>query len=352
MDMANVRITDQTTDTALQSGDYVIVDSQSEGTRKFDLGSEIRDIKADLSDLQAEIEGGGGGGLTDSVKTALLGLAQKVAYIDANGATYYQNLYDALYPPAGLTRITAVYTQTGTVYDTASLDDLKPNLVVTAYYDNSTSRVLLSSEYTLSGTLTVGTSTITVSYSGKTTTFNVTVSTYSTAPVIATEDKTWNSSGTLENAQGFGVTQVYEYSFSENTLTGCSYYDSTNDYMTTNGWSGIKYYVADVKTLQAGYTWPAATKHKHLQFKNAVMATNCSISKNTLSNWQFVRYNTDAMRSTGVSFSLPMLDLDDCYAYWYKPSQSSILPDGVSDGDIIFAGANTPYYGCHNISEA
>ena len=332
----------------------------TDGTVYPSAGDAVRDqvggLKQDLEELQEEIEGGGGGGggggLTDSVKTALLGLAQKVAYIDTNGATYYQNLYDALYPPAGLTRITAVYTQTGTVYDTASLDDLKPDLVVTAYYDNSTSRVLLSNEYTLSGTLVEGTSTITASYSGKSATFNVTVSTYCTAPVIETEGKTWNSSGGLETAQGFGVTQEYGYSFSESTLTGCRYYDSTNDYMSTNGWCGIKYYVSDVKTLQAGYSWPATTKHKHLQFRNATVAANSSISKNALSNWQFVRYNTDAMRSTGVSFSLPMLDLDDCYAYWYKPSQSSILPDGVSDGDIIFAGANTPYYGCHNISEA
>ena len=50
--MANVRITDQTTDTSLQNGDYVIVDSQSEGTRKFDLGGELRDIKQDLSQLE------------------------------------------------------------------------------------------------------------------------------------------------------------------------------------------------------------------------------------------------------------------------------------------------------------
>ena len=49
--MANIRIKDQTTDTALQAGDYVIVDSQSEGTRKFDLGTELTDIKQDLQTL-------------------------------------------------------------------------------------------------------------------------------------------------------------------------------------------------------------------------------------------------------------------------------------------------------------
>lgn len=74
---------------------------------------------------------------------------------------------------AQLEDITAVYTQSGTVYDTDTLDSLKPDLVVTAYYDNQTSAVVTN--YTLSGTLTEGTSTITVSYGGKTTTFNVTV---------------------------------------------------------------------------------------------------------------------------------------------------------------------------------
>lgn len=74
-----------------------------------------------------------------------------------------------------LVSISAVYTQGGTVYDTDTLDSLKTDLVVTAHYDNSTTATVASTDYTLSGTLAEGTSTITVSYGGKTTTFNVTV---------------------------------------------------------------------------------------------------------------------------------------------------------------------------------
>lgn len=74
-----------------------------------------------------------------------------------------------------VTSITAVYTQSGAVYTTDSLDSLKSDLVVTAYYADSTSGVVASSAYTLSGTLTAGTSTITASYGGKTATFTVTV---------------------------------------------------------------------------------------------------------------------------------------------------------------------------------
>ena len=74
-----------------------------------------------------------------------------------------------------LSSISAVYTQSGTVYDTDSLDSLKSDLVVTATYSDASTETVPSADYTLSGTLTAGTSTITVSYSGKTTTFSATV---------------------------------------------------------------------------------------------------------------------------------------------------------------------------------
>lgn len=38
----------------------------------------------------------GGGGVSAELKAALLQLFNKAAYIDANGSTYYQDLYDAL----------------------------------------------------------------------------------------------------------------------------------------------------------------------------------------------------------------------------------------------------------------
>lgn len=45
------RIIDQDNDQTLSAGDYVMVDNQSEGTRKFDLGSELSEIKEDLQTL-------------------------------------------------------------------------------------------------------------------------------------------------------------------------------------------------------------------------------------------------------------------------------------------------------------
>lgn len=76
---------------------------------------------------------------------------------------------------APVASISVAYTQSGTVYNTADLDDLKADLVVTATYEGGTTGTIASADYTLSGTLAVGTSTITVSYSGKTDTFTVTV---------------------------------------------------------------------------------------------------------------------------------------------------------------------------------
>lgn len=134
------------------------------------------------------------GGLTNDVKTALLQIAEKVAYIDEHGQDYYDDLYDALYPSASLVSISAVYTQSGTVYPTTSLSALKDDLAVTAYYDDTSSEAVPAADYMLSGALTVGTSVITASYNGKTATFNVTVS---AVPTVSSISAVYTQSGTV-----------------------------------------------------------------------------------------------------------------------------------------------------------
>lgn len=138
-----------------------------DGTTYQSAGTAVR------TQIEAAMQSGSGTGLTEDIKAALLQIASKVVYIDDDGQTYYDTLYNALYPPADLVSISALYSQSGVVYDTATLDDLKPNLVVTGHYSDSSTRTITT--YTLSGTLTVGTNTITVAYGGKTTTFTVTV---------------------------------------------------------------------------------------------------------------------------------------------------------------------------------
>lgn len=208
-------------------------------------------VEGALQEIGAELAGG----LSDSVKQALLTLLGKVAYVDDQGQTYYDTLYDALYSrywriknallhcissngaeriikgesytatitatagytlagatvsitmggaditstaysngiiavptvtgvlvisveaaPIALSSITAVFAQgNNVIYDTDTLDTLKQYLAVTAHYSDNSTATVSSADYTLSGTLTAGTSTITVSYGGKTATFNVTV---------------------------------------------------------------------------------------------------------------------------------------------------------------------------------
>ena len=78
--MANKRIIDQTTTQTLSSGDYVMVDSSTDGSRKYALGTALAGINDDLSDIgdlsslettakstlvdaiNEIAEGGGGGG--------------------------------------------------------------------------------------------------------------------------------------------------------------------------------------------------------------------------------------------------------------------------------------------------
>ena len=78
---------------------------------------------------------------------------------------------------ATISSISATFIQgQNIIYDTASLDDLRQYLTVTATYTGGATATVTG--YSLSGTLTAGTSTITVSYSGKTTTFNATITSY------------------------------------------------------------------------------------------------------------------------------------------------------------------------------
>lgn len=125
-------------------------------------GDEINDLKSQITN-----------GVPYAVKLALDNILQNVTFKNDDGYSADLSTVHAWATDVNVTSISAVYTQSGTVYDTDSLDDLRSDLVVTASYDNETTAEV--SSYTLSGTLTAGTSTITVAYGGKTTTFNVTV---------------------------------------------------------------------------------------------------------------------------------------------------------------------------------
>lgn len=169
--------------------------------------------------------GSGGSGLTNDIKQALLQIAEKAVYVDAGGATYYQDLFDALYPTSDLVSISAVFTQGQTVvYDTDSLDSLKSMLVVTATYSGDATATVPSGSYTLSGTLTAGTSTITVSYGGKTDTFTVTVTAAATQYTITNSLTNCTSSNNAEyiaegDSYSATLTPTSGYQFSSVSVT-------------------------------------------------------------------------------------------------------------------------------------
>lgn len=230
--------------------------------------SDIGQLKESLSNIK------GKGGLTEDVKVALLTCFRHTAFLD-DDEDYYGALYDALYPPANLVSISAIYSG-GNVYNTATLDSLKQNLVVTAHMSDGTTQTVTN--YVLSGNLTTGTSTITVTYGGKTTTFTVTVVEWVTSiSAVYTQSGIVYDTASLDDLKSnLVVTANYVDSTSETisdyTLSGTldvgtatitvRYYDKTDTFTVTVHHEGVIDYSLDALdgvTWMDGYTYNATT---------------------------------------------------------------------------------------------
>lgn len=125
-------------------------------------GDEISDLKSQLNN-----------GVPYEVKLALNNILQNVAFKNDTDYSSDRATINAWATSINVTSISAVFDADGeTIYTDDALDDLKQYLTVTASYSNGTSAEV--SDYTLSGELNAGQSTITVAYGGKTTSFNVT----------------------------------------------------------------------------------------------------------------------------------------------------------------------------------
>lgn len=184
-----------------------IVDQINRITGKLNGNGSIEDALRVL-ELNGSSEG-----LTATQKNAILNCFEHVAWTDTSGQSYYNELHAALFPPAELSYITAVYSNSGTVYPDESLENLKQYITVTAHYnDSSTTSV---NAYTLTGVLEVGQSVLTISYSEKTTTVTVTVSTKPKSDMTE-----WNS--------GIAYTDI--------EVVQNSYYSSSGNITAYNGW--------------------------------------------------------------------------------------------------------------------
>ena len=351
------------------------------------------------------------GGLTFEAKQALMNCFAHVAWIDANGQTYYDALYNALFNTATLESIYALFTQgSAVIYDTDSLDSLRQYLVVTAYYSDETSAVV--TDYTLSGTLTVGTSTITASYGGKSSTFNVTVSQRATLSSISAvfnqgsaiiydtdtldslrqyltvtanySDSTsetvtdYTLSGTLAEGTSTitvsygGKTDTFTVTVSHTTrdttveiirenrvlahFTTEPYYadsSSTNGGVTKiydmNAATTVLYPAGIIPTT--GNTMTAAPASLYILDANDNIINFVGMAK--VSSPQFYRWAQDA-NETMTEFS------QSWNVSEYSKIQFSVDTRYIDDaymydkttGQVWFAGVNTPYYGMSNISEA
>lgn len=114
------------------------------------------------------------GGLSDEAKMALLNCFAHVAWVDGHGQDYYDALELSLYPDQ-YPKIIAVFNSgLNVIYTADTLDSLKQYLTVTYYEtEESEGTVISSANYTLSGTLVEGTSSIYALYDGLRTTFTI-----------------------------------------------------------------------------------------------------------------------------------------------------------------------------------
>lgn len=147
---------------------------------------DLDNLADEVSDVKTAIHGVEYAGklLKNPVKSALLNLFDHVVFSDGNAQIYIDALKEAWQPDGTLDSISAVFTQgSAVIYTTDSLDVLRQYLVVTGIYiKDSVEFTDEITDYTLSGTLTEGTSTITVTYGEETATFTVTVTTQSDIP--------------------------------------------------------------------------------------------------------------------------------------------------------------------------
>lgn len=257
--------------------------------------------------------GGGGSGMSAEAVAALLDCFAHVAWVDDDGQDYYDALHEALTsedptPSATVTSISAVFTQgSAVIYDTDDLDTLKQYLVVTATMSDSTTRTV--TDYTLSGTLEDGTSVVTVSYCGKTATFNVTV-TYDTRPKITNTGSFLHQNGTIGTNENACVTDFYSFNF-----------------------ESLPY------TLFVNFGGIIGEASPHFCTYNESKTQVNQYSTGKLETKYFAWGSSDPIPPPFFRASL-YGDGSASYAYIQQT------------GEVIFAGANSPYHGMHNISEA
>lgn len=188
---------------------------------------------------------------------------------------------------AAVASLSAVYTQSGTVYDTDALDTLKSDLVVTAIYSDSSTATIPGTDYTLSGTLSTGTSTITVSYGGKTTTFTVSV-THGDNSLYS-----WDfTSGLTDSKQGVVATTTA----TQTNGTGLIY-NATNQYTLITGISSLLGKTVEIDVEEIG-TRVGGNHRRLFLFYGTNSSQQAGFICNAGSTWKY--YSGSAWDSSSI----------------------------------------------------
>ena len=214
----------------------VKVESFTQGDTVIYAGSDINALKSMLKVALYNNDGTKNKDLTDGeyTLTGELVAGESEITVSSSGfsATFTVNV-----TAESMTGINAVFTQGSVkVFATTDIDSLKEYLKVTAVYNSGRTEDIASGDYTLSGTLSVGTSVVTVAYSGKETTFNVTVSEIAVESITAAftqgTNEVFTSTDISKLKEWLVVTATYndgseksvtDYELAGNLIAGSSY---------------------------------------------------------------------------------------------------------------------------------
>jgi len=310
---------------------------------------QFTDIKADLDALDSKVDNIDP--FSNDAKAALLACIRHVArWEDGNGQTYYNNLYAALYPGIVPVSISATFTQgQAIIYDTDNLAALRPYLTVTATMAGGTTETV--TDYTLTGTLVSGTSTITVTYQTKTTTFTVTV-THNDVPDI----------GTGEIVQGYYFDASGNEVASNNSVINRTYYpvSPSTTYKWIQGFQGntrsggtlkgaanayrICYYTADKTFISREINaWGTNTweyiEPRYYEFTTPANAAYIRVSCNLLTVGQI--YKTIPSTMYAVVLLLANPDDSNISSIADLAGRVSVIRDGVDITSNVMSNGKT-----------
>ena len=187
-----------------------------------------------------------------------------------------------------------------------------------------------------------------------------------TSPVIEQTDhayytaSTTNPNVTLRASAGQCVTKIYEFTPDVAAIEAHESYDAGLGYITAiNGMAGFSCYIPSAKYIAAGNTEKSTPYKKAAYFVDGVLQTTLynNLLQQSSENYNTFGVNKNVLQKTvnGIAFTLYTADVEDSYAYWSNINSSgteissAVFPQGVKNGDVIFAGKNTPYYGMKNI---